>query len=92
MDITVAISTERDQVFVSVVTQSASRANVVDLEVIGSTAVLASPAITFQHFDAKFAIRICVEPKSRSSRQEIIHRTLSICSTNSIFCGSGSNE
>jgi hypothetical protein len=55
--------------------------NVVDLEVIGNPAVLASPSITFQHFDAKFVIRICAEPKSRSSRLEIIHRTLSICST-----------
>ena len=34
MDVTVAISAERDQVFVSVVTQLASRANVVDLETI----------------------------------------------------------
>ena len=92
MGITMAISTERDQVLVSVVAQSASGANVVELEVIGSTAALASPAITFQNFDAKFAVRICVQPKSRSPRLEIIHRTLSICSTNSIFCDSGINE
>ena len=73
MGITVAISAERDQVFVSVVTQSASRANVVDLEAIGTTAVLASPSVTFQHFDAEFAIRICVESKSRSPWSEITH-------------------
>ena len=36
MGITVAISAERDQIFVCVVTQSASRANVVDLKVIGN--------------------------------------------------------
>jgi hypothetical protein len=34
VDPTVAISAERDQVFVSVVTQSAPRANVVDLKTI----------------------------------------------------------
>ncbi len=73
MGITVAISAERDEIFVSVVTQSASRANVVNLEMIGSPAVLASPSIAFQHFDAKFAIRICAEPKSWSSRPEINH-------------------
>ena len=50
-----AISTKRDQIFVCVVAQPASRVYVVDLEVIGSPAVLASPSITFQHFDAKFA-------------------------------------
>ena len=73
MDATVAISAERAQVLVSVVTQSTSRANVVDLEVIGNPAVLASPSITFQHFDAKFAIGICVEPESRSPWSEITH-------------------
>ena len=73
MDVTVAISTERDQIFVCVVTQSASRADVVDLKMIGTAAVLASPAVTLEHFGAEFAIRIWVEPKSRSSRLEIIH-------------------
>jgi hypothetical protein len=62
MDVTVAISAERDQIFVSVVTQTASRANVVHLESIGSPARLASPSITLQHFGAEFAIGIWVEP------------------------------
>jgi hypothetical protein len=69
----VAISTERDQIFVYVVTQPASRAHVVDLKTIGTAAVLASPAVTLQHFDAEFAIGIFVEPKPRSSRLEITH-------------------
>jgi hypothetical protein len=73
MDVTVAISTERDQIFVYVVTQQASRANVVNLETIGTAAVLASPAVTLQHFGAEFAIRIWVEPKPRSSWLEISH-------------------
>ena len=67
VDVTVAISTERDQIFVCVVTQPASRVNVVDLETIGSPAILASPAVTLQHFGAELAIRIRVEPKPRSS-------------------------
>jgi hypothetical protein len=69
----VAISTERDQIFLYVVTQQASRAHVVDLKTIGTAAVLASPAVTFQHFGAEFAIRIWVQPQSRSSRLEITH-------------------
>jgi hypothetical protein len=44
MDAIVAISAERDQILVCVVTQQASRANVVDLKTIGTAAVLASPA------------------------------------------------
>jgi hypothetical protein len=73
MDVTVAISAERDQIFVCVVTQQASRAHVVDLETIGTAAVLASPAVTLQHFGVEFAIRIWVQPKPRSSRLEITH-------------------
>jgi hypothetical protein len=88
----VAISTERDQIFLYVVTQQASRAHVVDLKTIGTAAVLASPAVTFQHFGAEFAIRIGIESKSRSSGSETIHWTFPICCTNSIFCESGSNE
>ena len=92
MDATVAISTERDQIFVCVVTQQASRAHVVDLETIGTAAVLTSPAITLQHFGVEFTITIWVKPKPRSSRLEIVHWTFPICCTNSIFCESGSNE
>jgi hypothetical protein len=60
VDATVAISTQRDQVFVSVVAQTASRANVMDLETIGTTAVLASPAVALQYFGVEFVIRIWV--------------------------------
>ena len=41
MDVTVAIGAERDQIFVCIVTQQASRTHVVDLKSIGSTAILA---------------------------------------------------
>jgi hypothetical protein len=60
MYVTVAISAERDQIFVSVVTQSASRANVVDLKMIRAAARLASPAVALQDFGVEFAIRIWV--------------------------------
>jgi hypothetical protein len=52
MDVSVAISTERDQIFFNVVTQQASRAHVVDLKTIGTAALLATPAVTFQHSGA----------------------------------------
>jgi len=53
-----AIGTECDQIFVSVVTQSAPRAYVVDLKTIRATTALASPTVALQHFGAEFAIRI----------------------------------
>ena len=86
MDVTVAISAERDQIFVCIVTQQAPRAHVVDLKTVGTAAVLASPAVTLQHFGVEFAISILVQPQSRSSRSETIHWTFPICCTNSIFC------
>jgi hypothetical protein len=52
MDVTVAVDTERDQIFLYVVTQQASRAHVVDLKTIGTAALLATPAVTFQHSGA----------------------------------------
>jgi hypothetical protein len=73
VDVTVAISAERDQIFVCIVTEQASRAHVVDLETIGTAAVLAVPAVTLQHVGAEFAIGIWGQPKSRSLRLEITH-------------------
>jgi hypothetical protein len=73
MGITVAISAERDQVFVNVITQPAPRANMVDLETIGTAAVLASPAVTLEHLGAEFAIRMWVQPKPRSPWSKISH-------------------
>jgi len=92
MDVAVAISAERDQIFIDIVTQPASRAEVVNLETSGTAAVLASPTVTLQHFGAELAIRIGIESKSRSSWSETIHWTFPICCANSIFCGSGSRE
>ena len=63
MDVTVAISAKRDQIFICVITQSASRANVMDLKMIRAAAALASPAVTLQHFDAEFAVSLWVQPQ-----------------------------
>ena len=68
-----AISAERDQIFVFVITQPASEANVMDLKTIGTPARLASPAVTLQHFATEFAIRIWTQPNSRSRWLEIAH-------------------
>jgi hypothetical protein len=63
MDVIVAIGAERNQILVCVITQSAPRANVVDLKMIGAATGLAPPAVAQQHFGAEFAIRILVQPQ-----------------------------
>ena len=60
MGVSVAVSAERDQILVFVITQSAPRANVVDLKTIEAATGLASPAVALQDFGAEFAIKIRV--------------------------------
>ena len=45
----VAAGAERDQVLLSVVSEAAPRADVVDLEVSTTPAPLAAPAVSLQH-------------------------------------------
>ena len=73
MDVSVAMSAERDQILVFVITQSAPRANVVDLKTIGAATGLASPAVALQHFGTEFAIGIWVQPKPWSPWSKISH-------------------
>jgi hypothetical protein len=46
VDVTVAISAERNWIFTDVVAQQASRADLVHLQSIGTTSILASPTAT----------------------------------------------
>jgi hypothetical protein len=73
MDVTVAIGAERNHILVCVITQSAPRANVVDLKMIGAATGLASPAVALQHFGVELAIRIRIQPKPWSPWSKISH-------------------
>ena len=73
MDVTVAIGAGRDQIFVFVITQPASEANVMDLKTIGTPARLVSPAVALQDFGVEFAIGIWVQPKPWSPWSKISH-------------------
>ena len=88
-----AISAERDQIFVCVVTQSASRANVVDLKTIGAAAGTGiasrrAPTLRCGVCDKNLGP---AEASVAVVENQLIE-TFSICCTNSVFCGSGSNE
>jgi len=56
MGFLVAPSTKNHQIFGSVIAQSASRLNVMDLETLRSSAALATPAVSLQDFPAELAI------------------------------------
>ena len=55
---------EDNQIFGSVIAQSASRLNVMDLKVLHSPARLATPAISLQDFTAELAISFRIKSHS----------------------------
>jgi len=67
MDFSMAPTAKGDQIFFHIASQKASRLNVVDLEIFGTTASLASPAIALEHLLAKRVIGIRVQAKPRMS-------------------------
>jgi len=52
MDVLMAPSAEGDQILGRVIAQSAPRLNVVDLEILHSSARLTAPAVALQNFPA----------------------------------------
>ena len=52
-----------DEVFFHIPAQKAARLPMMDLEILGTSASLASPAIAFEHLVAKLLIRILVQLK-----------------------------
>jgi hypothetical protein len=63
-----ACTAKSDEIFFHVTSQSASRLNVMDLEIFRRSASLASPAVAFEHPLAKHAIGIPVQSEPGLSR------------------------
>jgi hypothetical protein len=64
MDIPMAYTAKGDEIFFHVASQKASRLNVMDLKIFGTSASLASPTITPEHLLAEAPIGIPVQAKS----------------------------
>ena len=60
-----AFSAQRDQILFLVVARVAAELEVVYLQVLHATAILAAPAVALQHLAMQFAIAGGVESKSR---------------------------
>jgi hypothetical protein len=63
-----ACTANGDEIFFHIASQKASRVNMMDLEIFGTSASLTSPAIAFEHLLAKPPIGIRVQSKPRLSR------------------------
>jgi len=57
MDLPMAGTAKGDEVFFHIASQKAARLNMMELEILGAPAPLASPAITFEHLLAKLLVR-----------------------------------
>jgi hypothetical protein len=90
MNLIMAAGAKRNQIIVRIAAKAAAEANVVHLKILRGPTMLASPAITFQYLRANSTISFSIEAESQCPAR--FHCGLSICSRNSVFCGSGSSQ
>jgi hypothetical protein len=83
MDFSMAPTAKGDEIFFRIASQMAARLNVVDLQILGTSASLASPAITLEHLLTKPPIGIPVQAKPGLSWDARIHDAFGIRSRNS---------
>jgi hypothetical protein len=68
MDLPMAGTAKGDEVFFHIASQNAAWLNMMELEILGGSTFLASPAIALEHLLAKPLVRIRVQSNPRSSR------------------------
>ena len=88
----VAINTQCDQVVAGVISKFASRLNVVDLQIDGSTALLATPSVSHQHLSVKLGVVGTLELNARALLTQFAHADFRSWDENVCFSGSGSNS
>ena len=69
MHFAVAHVAKGDEIFFNIVSEKASRLNVVHLKILGTSAPLASPAIARKHLPTKLLIRPLIQAEPRMFRQ-----------------------
>ena len=67
MNFSMASTAKGDEIFFRIASQQASRLNMMDLEILGTSTSLASPAVALEHSLAKSVIGNPVQAKSRLS-------------------------
>ena len=67
MDLPVACTAKCDEILFHIASQQAARLHVMDVQILGTSASLASPAIAVEHLLAKPVIGIQIQAKPRIS-------------------------
>jgi len=89
MDLPMAGNAKSDEILVHIASQKTPRLNMMDLEIFGRSASLASPAIPLEHPLAKAPIGVGVQSKPRLSHA---HDAFGIRCKNSRCCEFGSSK
>jgi len=85
MNLLMAVGTQRDEIRFSVVTELAPRADVMNLKVRKTAAVLAPPPIPLEDLAPQYPIGSWAELESRPLGTRPLHEAVRICSRNSAF-------
>ena len=80
---------EGDQILGSVIAQSATPLNVMDLKIRQAPARLATPAVSFQNFPAELAISFPVKSQTRPLGPDASRTVTCTPSRSCILCGFG---
>ncbi len=63
MELPMAYTAQGDEIFIRIASQKATRLNVMDLQILGTSASLAAPAIAFEHLPPEAPISVVVQAK-----------------------------
>jgi hypothetical protein len=89
MNVFVAPSTKSDQILGSVIAQSTSWLNVVDLKILHAPARLTTPAVSHQNVTAELAISLRVKPQPWPSGTNFGQSVTCTSSRSCFLCGFG---
>ena len=81
-----------NEIFFDISSKTATRLPMMDLQILGTSTSLTSPAIALKHLAAKPAVGISVQAKPALSRDARSHDACGIRSKNSCRCEFGSNR
>jgi len=80
------------QIFEGVVSQSTPRLDVMNVEILRRSAVLASPAVALEDLFAKFVVSLAIQSKARSLLTQRTHEAFCSLSRKVTFIGPGNSS
>ncbi len=93
MPVSVAGSTECNEVLLRIVPTTAAKVNVMDFQIRHPSARLAAPVVPLQYLSTQHLIRVGIKAQTRLFRLNPVHDALGrMESRKASFCGSGRNR